>query len=107
MPTPSYLGTGQPPADNGGSWFGQLGSLFGRGNTPAYAGDGQPSASGASVLGAAVPAYAPAPVRQPVQVAEDDGAEEAIDACGSMSCPIDLEALAAGQIAIVIPRQGI
>jgi hypothetical protein len=64
MPTPSYLGTGQPPADNGGNWFGQLGSLFGRGNTPAYAGDGQPSASGASVLGAAVPAYAPAPVRQ-------------------------------------------
>jgi hypothetical protein len=42
-----------------------------------------------------------------VQVAEDDGADEAMDACASMSCPIDPEALAAGQIAIVIPRQGI
>ena len=104
MATPSFRGAGQPAADNGGSWFGRVGSLFGGGITPAYAGDGQPSSRGAGMLGTATPAYAPAPVRP---TAQDVGPEETMDACASMSCPIDPEALAAGQIAIVIPRQGI
>ena len=101
MATPSYLGAAQPTADNGGGLFGRFGAFFG-GNTPAYSGDGQPS-SAAGVLGRATPAYAPAPMVRPEQQRSDDE----LDAQAETSCPIDPEALAAGQIAIVIPRQGI
>lgn len=99
MPTPAYFGKGQPLADNGGGWLGRFGSLLG-GNTPAYAGDGQPSSMG-GMLGGSAPAYAPAPSVKPPEQSEDqrDTAE------AQVSCPIDPEALAAGQIAIVIPRQ--
>lgn len=101
MATPSYLGPGQPAADNGGSWLGRLASFFGGGGTPQYIGKGQPSSSLGYLTGAS-PAYMPAPAQDaPMEQADED----ARDACGS--CPIDPDALAAGSIAIVIPRQGI
>lgn len=99
MPTPTYLGKNQPLADNGGGWFGRFGSLLGS-ITPAYAGDGQPSSVG-GMLGSSAPAYAPAPTVTPSQQSEDQPEAEVAQA----SCPIDPEALVAGQIAIVIPRQ--
>lgn len=102
MATPSYLGPGQPAADNGGGLQGRLASFFGGGGTPQYLGDGQPSLSLGYLTGL-TPAYKPAPVvAAPKEQIED---AEARDLCGS--CPIDPDALAAGNIAIVIPRQGL
>jgi hypothetical protein len=92
--TPIYQGQGQPAADNGGSWFGRLGSFFG-GGTPSYAGVGQPTSSGPS--GSTV-AYVAAPTAPPTENATYDDAEAA-------TCPIDPAALAAGHIAIVVPRE--
>lgn len=118
MATPAYQGANQPPADNGGSWFGRLGSFFGGGGTPSYAGLGQPNGS-VGALGSA-PAYAPAPVvtppkdaqaSQPGQAVQTDpmgtNAALAPRACplDPVCCPIDPAAIAAGQIAIVIPRE--
>jgi len=90
MTTPAYQGTNQPLADVGGSWFGRLGSFFGGGGTPAYV---------------------PAPIVTPPK-------DSTKDTTGSIAvqmpmccpidptmCPIDPAALAAGQIAIVIPRE--
>jgi hypothetical protein len=99
MPTPAYFGKSQPLADNGGGWLGRFGSLLGS-NTPAYAGDGQPS-SMAGMLGGSTPAYVPAPSVKQSEQSEDQRDMAEVQA----SCPIDPEALAAGQIAIVIPRQ--
>lgn len=69
-----------------------------------YAGLGQPSGSDGG-LGTA-PAYAPAPV---VTAPKDLGTSAALAprACpiDPMCCPIDPAAIAAGQIAIVIPRE--
>src|SRR3954469_5997524 len=124
MPTPPYNGTGQPAADNGGSWLGRLGSFFGA-STPMYAGTGQPVNAAGGMLGNATPIYAMAPaVAQPTSKpvasqsstsqqmpvtasrsdcgcveSENDESEQAL-----MTCPIDPAALASGHIAIVIPR---
>ena len=95
MATPTYFGTGQPTADSGSSWLGRLGSFFGTGGMPQYLGNGQPSSGGGSLGN--TPAYLPAPEPAPVT-------STATDACES--CPIDPGAIAAGQIAIVIPRPG-
>ncbi len=117
MATPAYQGANQPPADNGGSLFGRLGSFFGGGGTPSYAGLGQPSGN-VGALGSAL-AYAPAPVAPPKdahatqtgQAVHTDpkatNAALAPRACpiDPVCCPIDPAALAAGQIAIVIPRE--
>ena len=112
MTTPAYQGANQPPADNGGSLFGRLGSFFGGGGTPRYAGLGQPNGS-IGALGGAL-AYAAAPVvnaPKDAQVVQTDpkgtSAALAQRACpiDPMCCPIDPAALAAGQIAIVIPRE--
>lgn len=103
MRTPTYLGTGQPIVDSGGSWFGRLGMLFGGSSTPNYAGKGQPVSSAASMLSVATPAYAVAADAKP---AELDPSTAVAEEQAVMSCPIDPEALAAGSIAIVIPRQG-
>jgi hypothetical protein len=123
MPTPSYNGTGQP-ADNGGNWFGRLGSFFGA-STPMYAGTGQPVNAGGGVLGNATPIYAmaPAPAQStpqpsasqsatsqqvPVTVPRSDCGCDELESGENeqalMACPIDPEALASGHIAIVIPR---
>jgi len=91
MTTPAYLGPPQSIAGNGGSWFGRIGSFFGVG-TPRYAGNGQPSSTSQSLFGGYTPAYAPAP------------APAATETCAA--CPVDPEAIAQGQIAIVIPTQG-
>ena len=91
MPTPSYLGAGQPPAEISGSLFGRIGSLFGGVGTPSYSGVGQPTTNG-GYLAASAPAAAPAP-------ADDSSSGGTCD-----DCPVDSDALAAGQIAIVIPR---
>jgi hypothetical protein len=126
MPTPPYNGTGQPAADNGGSWLGRLGSFFGA-STPTYAGTGQPVNATGGMLGNATPIYAMAPAvvqptskpgasqsstsqQMPVTASrsdcgcvesefDDDESEQAL-----MTCPIDPAALASGHIAIVIPR---
>ncbi len=117
MTTPSYNGTGQPVADNGGSWLGRLVSVFGA-STPTYAGAGQPAIASRGVFGSTTPIYAVAPAavssaaqtgsqQMPVTAsrtdcgceAENDENEQAL-----MACPIDPEALASGHIAIVIPR---
>jgi hypothetical protein len=95
MTTPSYQGEGQSRADEASGWLGRFGSFFG-GATPAYAGVGQPSTS-TSQLGR-TPAYAPAPSVKPTVISEMTAEGE---------CPIDPAALAAGQIAIVIPRLGL
>jgi len=102
MTTPTYLGAAQPRTGNGDGLLSRLGSYFGRGGTPAYAGTGQPApVSAGGLLRGAGPAYAVAPLKE--QRAEGHQA----DACGpsdASACPIDPEALAAGHIAIVIPR---
>jgi hypothetical protein len=117
MTTPSYNGAGQPVADNGASWLGRLGSVFGA-STPTYAGAGQPAIASRGVFGSTTPIYAAAPVaassaaqsvsqQTPVTASrtdcgcepENDENEQAL-----MACPIDPEALASGHIAIVIPR---
>ena len=108
MSTPTYLGKGQPLANSSGL-LGRLGSYFGGGGTPAYAGEAQPSAvSRGGLLAGASPAYAAAAAR-PASAAS--GSQEAAPSCvteGEAEPPapvmIDPEALAAGQIAIVIPR---
>ena len=106
MPTPSYQGSNQPTADGGGSWFGRLGSFFGGGGTPTYAGIGQPTGI-VGALGGGAPAYAPAPVVTPPKDTPAIIAAQAPMCCpiDPMGCPIDPAALAAGQIAIVIPRE--
>jgi hypothetical protein len=92
MATPIYRGSGQTIADNGGSWFGRLGSFFGVG-TPQYVGNGQPGLTSRSFFGGNTPPYAPAPA-----------APVTTETC--TVCPVDPEAIAQGQIAIVIPTQG-
>jgi|SRR5690242_21517149 len=119
MPTPSYNGTGQPIADNGGSWLGRLGSFFGA-STPTYAGTGQPVIASGGLLGNTTPIYAMAPATaQPTSAQSGNSQQTPVTAsrgdCGCesendeneqalMACPIDPEALASGHIAIVIPR---
>ena|SRR5436190_17284595 len=105
MATPTYFGAGPASAGNGGGWLARLGSYFGDGGTPSYAGDGQPSNAGGGFLRGSTPAYAPAPVNEPVDASaspDSDCADE--EPAEPVMCPIDPEALAAGQIAIVIPR---
>ena len=97
MATPTYLGSGQPLASNGNGFLGRLGSLFGGGATPQYSGEGQPTSSNGGFFGSATPAYLPAPEVEPTQ------SEEPSTTCAS--CPIDPAAIAAGNIAIVIPRE--
>jgi hypothetical protein len=119
MATPTYQGPGQPPLDNGGSFLGRIGSVFGPA-TPTYLGDGQPS-SNVGALGQSAPMYVPAPIVK--QVEHSPASIEALASCGIdpaalaaghivliiprsalCSCPIDPTALAAGRVAIVVPR---
>src|SRR5512143_3665658 len=103
MTTPSYSGTGQPAADNGASWLGRLGSVFGA-STPTYAGAGQPAIASRGVFGSTTPIYAMAPAaaspaaqsvvsqQAPMTASrsdcgcepENDESEQAL-----MACPID------------------
>jgi hypothetical protein len=91
--TPTYKGNGQPSADSGGTLFGLFGS-----QTPAYRSVGQSTPSGSSGSGSNTPDYATAPtsIRRTVTCPIDPN-----------GCPVDPTALAAGQIAIVIPRQAL
>src|SRR5450631_146666 len=100
MATPAYQGTGQPLADSGSGWLGRFGSFFGSGGSPAYAGDGQPSSGGVGgYLGVGSPAYASAPAATQPTIDSTDS----IGAQAPTGFQIDPDALAAGQIAIVIP----
>jgi hypothetical protein len=85
MTTPAYQGANQPPADKGGSLLGRVGSFFGA-TTPMYA---------------SAPVKAPDPV---VTVQKDASTATPCTYSFDPSCPIDPAAIAAGQIAIVIPR---
>ena len=85
--TPAYQGTNQPPADNGGGWLGRVGSFF----------------------GASTPMYASAPALKAPDLVTSTSANAVATATPCTyafdpSCPIDPAAIAAGQIAIVIPR---
>jgi hypothetical protein len=87
MGTPNYQGTNQPPADRGGSWLGSVGSYFG----------GVP------------PMYASAPTKateasKTVQVVAKETSAQPCASAFEPAWPIDPAAIAAGQIAIVIPR---
>jgi len=101
--TPTYLGAATPHAGNGDGLLSRLGSYFGGGGTPVYAGKGQPApVITGGLLQRTGPAYVAAPVKE---LALDVEAAKAVAACdASATCPIDPEALAAGHIAIVIPR---
>jgi len=99
--------TYNPNVNSGGGWLAHLAAFFaGAGGTPAYAGGGQPSSGMTGGLlggmfGGNVPRYAPASCSAPPQPMKSCTHEVT-----QMPCPIDPEALAAGQIAIVIPRSG-
>ena len=87
MATPAYQGQGQPIADNGGGWLGRLGSYFG---------------------GATAPVYATAPavtLPQPTPDPKSGGDTPITVARPVMTCPIDPDALASGQIVLVVPRE--
>jgi hypothetical protein len=103
MATPNYRGAVQSLPSNGNGLLGRIGSYFGSGGTPMYRGAGQPApAFAGGLLRPAAPAYVAAPVTE--LVVEDDAEAQAAAACEASACPIDPEALAAGHIAIVIPR---
>lgn len=89
MTTPIYQGANQPPADRGGSWLGSVGAFFG-GVPPIYA-MAPVKAAGAGAI---------------VQVVAKEATAQPMCACAfePSACPIDPAAIAAGQIAIVIPR---
>ncbi|MFN0246128.1 MAG: hypothetical protein ACKV2T_04420 [Kofleriaceae bacterium] len=103
MATPPYLGatSGIAVGDN---WFARLTSNFASSGTPIYAGAGQPSPYAAGVLqSSSSPIYAAAPANAS-ETAPSDATQAVELQCFEDSCPIDPAALAAGQIAIVIPR---
>ena len=105
MATPSYRGAGQPIAKSSGL-LARLGSFFGSGGTPAYAGSGQPAPTSQGLLAVSAPAYAPAPVREPIaELQAQQMAAPCVEERPVVMCPIDPEALAAGQIAIVVSHQ--
>ncbi len=106
MATPPYSGQGQQVAASN-DWFSKIASLFSGSSTPAYIGAGQPAQVTSGLLrGTSTPIYAAAPVREVAPVASDTDPTlaEIVAAC-EMDCPINPAALAAGQIAIVIPRE--
>ena len=103
MATPIYRGAVQPQPSDGSGLLGRIGSFLGSGGTPLYRGAGQPApALHGALLRPGGPAYVAAPVKE--QVVEDNAEAQAEAECEASACPIDPEALAAGHIAIVIPR---
>ena len=101
MSTPFYLGQNQPLGNSGGV-LSRIGSFFGGSGTPAYAAAGQPAAT--NKASSDTPSYAP---RSPAEAAGPKHVCVCMQAKEpEPTCPIDPEAIAAGQIAIVIPRQG-
>ncbi|MGE0402451.1 MAG: hypothetical protein AB7T06_37460 [Kofleriaceae bacterium] len=105
MATPPYAGQGQQIATSN-DWFSKIASLFTGSSTPAYIGAGQPAQVTSGFLrGTSTPMYAAAPVREAVPVAAEMDPSVSVATVCEMDCPIDPSALAAGQIAIVIPRE--
>jgi hypothetical protein len=112
MATPSYRGVGQPIAQSTGVPS-RLGSYFGTGGTPAYAGSGQPASTSQGLLAVSTPGYASAPVREPIAETPvlqtvapcEERSVVMVEERPVLMCPIDPEALAAGQIAIVVSHQ--
>ena len=105
MSTPSYLGKGQPLTSGG--LLAKLSSYFAGSATPSYAAPGQLGAAQGNASVAATPSYAPAPVQgTEADTPNPTCACMQVQEAEATDCPIDADALAAGQIAIVIPRQG-
>jgi len=106
MATPPYQSAPQSNVAQSGGWLRRIGSYFSGGGTPSYSGNGQPSPQGGGLFRSS-PSYVSGPVAAPTLPAESRTCR---CMCAPepelMECPIDPEALAAGQIAIVIPRQG-
>ena len=108
MATPTYSGTGQPVTPPSTGWLGGLSSFFGGGSaTPAYAGAGQPAACArGSFFGGVTPAYATPPTAT-MSTADPANAPKPTPAPSNYApCPIDPQALAVGQLAIIIPITG-
>lgn len=118
--TPSYHQVASQLATNGG-WLGRFGNFFGGGSTPAYLGEGQPSpGSAGGFLGGGTPAYRPAPVVKPKEIAPNEKTstetnapieqasttEQATMAQAVYACPVDPDPFGSGPIAIIVPRQG-
>lgn len=102
MATPSYLGAGQQLSAINQGWLVRLGSFLGGSGTPLYVGAGQPAPSLGGFMRGPTPVYAAAPVKE--QIAEVASTGCSAEVAEASACPIDPAALAAGQIAIVIPR---
>ncbi|HEY4177976.1 MAG TPA: hypothetical protein VGM90_14110 [Kofleriaceae bacterium] len=105
MATPPYVGANQSQVGTSDGWIAKLGSFFGGGSTPAYNGTGQPAPQAVvSMRGATTPSYgSPAPAATP-DVDEETPDDTESSVCGS-DCAVDPAQLAAGKIAIVIPRE--
>ena len=105
MSTPLYHGAAQPSPARSDGVLGRLASYFGGSGTPPYAGSGQPLPAQGGLLRPNTPIYASAPVRTVVASGAVASDIEPMETSESVSaCPIDPAALAAGAIAIVIPR---
>ncbi len=111
MGTPIYQGANQPPAERGGSWLGSVGSYFG-GVPPTYAPSPMKATEASTTIKvvaketSAQPVCACAfePTLGPIDPAAIAAGQIAIVIPRTLMSAIDPEALAAGQIAIVVPR---
>lgn len=98
MSNSTYKGVGQAVTGNGAGLLARLGSIFG-GLTPTYRGDGQPSAAAGGFFGAVTPRY-----KDSSKEAPSDAAAPCGDAQAPRIVVVDGGELAAGKIAIVVPR---
>ncbi|MEJ7598487.1 MAG: hypothetical protein WKG01_11305 [Kofleriaceae bacterium] len=90
-----------PNAGSGGGWLARIVAIFGGGGTPVYAGGGQPSPGMlGGLFGGGSSPYGSARSQAPAELPRCSS-----EASMPLTC-IDPEAMAAGQIAIVIPRSG-
>jgi hypothetical protein len=109
MTTPIYRGATQPPPTAAKDLLQQISAYLSGSGTPAYAGAAQPAAATrGGLFGSETPAYA-VPVTAPdagTVDAEAGSVAPCTEPADALACPLDPEALAAGHIAIVIPRGG-
>jgi hypothetical protein len=102
MSTPTYKGQAQASVATRGGLLARLGAMFGGAGTPRYRGDGQPSPGSGGFFGIATPAYK---VTEAAQAA--DGAQAQAGEAAQIERPlivVDPDALAAGKIAVIVPR---
>jgi len=98
MPTPKYLGAGQPPAESETGLLGRIGAFFGTRASPDYA--AVPVAPVAPAPAASVAASAPSVSTDPTQTT--DASANACACHVERGCAIDPSL--AGRIAIIVPH---